>query len=130
MAGGLKFRIKEVEGLYYPSSENKGVDQLRGYREADLRLCFRKCKKPVFSQRGSNGFDDLYIYIERRRGQWLQYMAVVRTDIGLSLVTGTDYGWGGGLSTAFHIPYAEKRWDPYTPLPIRPLCYMTPLRLY
>ena len=50
----LKFRIKEVEGLYNPCSENKGADQLRGYREADLRLCFRKCKKPVFSRRGSN----------------------------------------------------------------------------
>ena len=24
-------------------SENKGADQLRGYREADLRLCFRIC---------------------------------------------------------------------------------------
>ena len=32
-------------GLYYPCSENKGADQLRGYREADLRLCFRICKK-------------------------------------------------------------------------------------
>ena len=32
------------EGLYYPCSENKGSDQLRGYREADLRLCFRICK--------------------------------------------------------------------------------------
>ena len=41
MARGLKFRIYEVEGLYYPCSENKGPDQLRGYREADLRLCFR-----------------------------------------------------------------------------------------
>ena len=39
-------------GLYYPISENKDADQLRGYREADLRLCFRICKKPVFSQRG------------------------------------------------------------------------------
>ena len=29
------------EGLYYKCSENKGADQLRGYREADLRLCFR-----------------------------------------------------------------------------------------
>ena len=37
----------------YLYSENKGADQLRGYREADLRLCFRICKKPVFSQRGS-----------------------------------------------------------------------------
>ena len=48
-AGGLKFWIYEVEGLYYPSSENKGADQLRGYREADLRLCFRICKMLVFS---------------------------------------------------------------------------------
>ena len=32
--------------MYYPSSEIKGADQLRGYREADLRLCFRICKKP------------------------------------------------------------------------------------
>ena len=30
--------------MCYPFSENKGVDQLRGYREADLRLCFRICK--------------------------------------------------------------------------------------
>ena len=44
--------------MYYPCSENKGADQLRGYREADLRLCFRICKKPVFSMRGS--FDNDY----------------------------------------------------------------------
>ena len=30
-------------------SKNKGADQLRGYYTADLRLCFRICKKPVFS---------------------------------------------------------------------------------
>ena len=41
MARGLKFRIKKVEGLYYLCSENKGADQLRGYRKSDLRLCFR-----------------------------------------------------------------------------------------
>ena len=33
-----------MEGLYYLCSENKGADQLRGYREADLHLCFRICK--------------------------------------------------------------------------------------
>ena len=38
-------------------SENKDADQLRGYREADLRLCFRICKNPVFSRRGSFQFD-------------------------------------------------------------------------
>ena len=35
---------KEVEVLYYPSSEHK---------EADLRLCFRICKTLVFSRGGS-----------------------------------------------------------------------------
>ena len=40
-----------MEGLYYLYSENKGADQLRAYREADLRLCFRICKKPVFMTR-------------------------------------------------------------------------------
>ena len=49
MARGLKFLLQKVEGLYYPCSENKGADQLRGYREADLRLCFRIYKHPVFS---------------------------------------------------------------------------------
>ena len=49
MARGLKFRIYVVEEVYYLCSENKGADQLRGYREADLRLCFRICKMLVFS---------------------------------------------------------------------------------
>ena len=40
--------------MYYPCSENKDADQLRGYREADLRLCFRPCKLLVFSHTGSN----------------------------------------------------------------------------
>ena len=53
MARGLKLRIKKVEGLYYLCSENKGADELRRDIEADLRLCFRICKKPVFSRRGS-----------------------------------------------------------------------------
>ena len=49
MARGFKFRIYVVEEVYYPCSEYKGADQLRGYREADLRLCFRICKMLVFS---------------------------------------------------------------------------------
>ena len=48
-ARNLKFRIKEEEGLYYPCSENKGADQLRSYCKADLRLCFRIGKNPVFN---------------------------------------------------------------------------------
>ena len=49
MATGLKFRIQKKEGLYYLFSENKGADQLRGHRKADLRLCFHICKMLVFS---------------------------------------------------------------------------------
>ena len=54
MARDLKFRIQKAGGLYYRSGENKGADQLRDYAQADLRLCFRICKNPVFSRRGSN----------------------------------------------------------------------------
>ena len=57
MDRSLKFCIKEVKGLYYLCSENKGAHQLRGYREADLRLCFRICKNLVFSRRGSYDID-------------------------------------------------------------------------
>ena len=48
MTRGLKFRIYIVEELYYLCRENKDADQLRGYREADLRLCFRICQMLVF----------------------------------------------------------------------------------
>ena len=51
MARGMKFW--KVEGLYYICSENKGADQLGGYREADLGLCFRICKTLVFLCHGS-----------------------------------------------------------------------------
>ena len=34
-----------VEGLTIHVAKNKGA----GYREVDLRLCFRICKTPVFS---------------------------------------------------------------------------------
>ena len=48
----LKFRIQVEEELYYPSSENKGADQLRSYCEADVRLCFRLGRLLVFPRGG------------------------------------------------------------------------------
>ena len=53
MVRDWKFWIYKVKELYYPCSENKGTDQLRGYREADLRLCFRLCRLLVFPWGGS-----------------------------------------------------------------------------
>ena len=38
--------------MYYPSSENKGADQLCSYCTADLHLRFRIGKNLVFSQCG------------------------------------------------------------------------------
>ena len=52
-ARSLKFWSYIEEELYYSSSKNKGADQLRGYREADLRLCFRLCRLLVFPWGGS-----------------------------------------------------------------------------
>ena len=49
MARSLKFRIYEEEEVYFPCSENKGADQLRGYRKADLRLCFGIGRLLIFS---------------------------------------------------------------------------------
>ena len=49
--------------MYYPCSENKDADQLRGYREADLRLCFRPCKLLVFSRTGSIVFKRLSTFM-------------------------------------------------------------------
>ena len=46
---GWKLEISDLkEEVYFPCSENKGADQLRGNREADLRLCFRICRLLVF----------------------------------------------------------------------------------
>ena len=53
IARSSKFWSYVEEELYYPCSENKGADQLRGYREADLRLCFRLCRLLVFPVGGS-----------------------------------------------------------------------------
>ena len=40
----LIFWVKVEEEVSYLCSENKGADQLRGYCEADLCLCFRLCR--------------------------------------------------------------------------------------
>ena len=43
MAKGLAFRILEVK--YRKYSENEGADQLHNCCAADIRHCFRMCKK-------------------------------------------------------------------------------------
>ena len=51
---GMRLEIPDLgSGGIVLCSENKDADQLRGYREADLRLCFRIRKKPVFTRHGS-----------------------------------------------------------------------------
>ena len=65
--------------MHYACSENKGADQLRGYREADLRLCFRICKKPVFSRRGSNGRKHQMTAFSTTYGQRTRKMSIQKS---------------------------------------------------
>ena len=60
MAGGLKFRIYVEEGLYYLCSENKGADQLRGYREAQICIFVFAYAKSRFSH------DEAHIKVSMR----------------------------------------------------------------
>ena len=53
--------------MYCPSSENKGADQLRTYREADLRLCCRLCRLLVFPCGGSYIYEYIYIVYKQFR---------------------------------------------------------------
>ena len=46
--------------MYSRYSENKGADQLRGYREADLRLCFAYAK--IRSSHGAAHMHHTYAY--------------------------------------------------------------------
>ena len=107
MARSLKFRMWIEEGLYYLCSENKGADQLRGNREADLRLCFRICKKPVFSRRGSFIVYLLYQTTTGLPVEWLRKIVLVcyrykgeRTnyrkldEVSSGSVNMLDLGWG------------------------------------
>ena len=54
MDRSLKLWIWEVGVLYYPSSENKGADQLRGYCAADLRFVFAYAERLFFHDAAQN----------------------------------------------------------------------------
>ena len=47
MIRGLKFGIKEIDGLYFLYSEDKNTDRLPDYRAAEFRLGFGMYKKQV-----------------------------------------------------------------------------------
>ena len=44
VARSIKFWMKKEEGLYYPCSENKGMDQLRGYAKLVCTFVFAYTK--------------------------------------------------------------------------------------
>ena len=73
----------EEEGFFYLCSENKGADQLCGYREADLRLCFRICKNPVFSRRAFSMENWAITTALRRLSSTLNDGVVVRRQVML-----------------------------------------------
>ena len=69
--------------MYYPCSENKG---------ADLRLCFRICKYPVFSRRGSFVYVILSVRVELEQLQYFLKMYIILhicLSVQAVLVSGT-----------------------------------------
>ena len=79
MAGGLKFLDLEIEGLYFPGSENKGADQLHLYSTANLRLCFRLSKKHVFLSQIRDNFQ--YFFVMGMKQPTSAYVHRVRSRI-------------------------------------------------
>ena len=83
MARGLKFRLKKVEELYYLCSENKGADQLRGYREADLRLCLRICKCWFSHDAAHFIFDNLMTIRLQKEKKTSPYLCFLNSKCGI-----------------------------------------------
>lgn len=59
---GLKFRIEEIEGLYYLWDENKGDDQQCDDFAAYPHLYCRICKNQIYTGRGSFSKPELLGY--------------------------------------------------------------------
>ena len=70
MVRGLKFRIKVVEGLYYPCSENKGADQLRAFVFAYAKSRFSHDAAHAVLLFGQHIFRNLVCIL------WLHYSVV------------------------------------------------------
>ena len=64
-ARSLKFWIWKVDELYYPCSDNKGADQLRGYSAKLIcAFVFRLCRLLVFPCGGSFLLDSIILTVE------------------------------------------------------------------
>ena len=99
--------------MYYPCSENKGADQLRGYREADLRLCFRIGNNPVFSRCGSNGFRLFRVFPCGFKGDQCPTIGnLKRTLLSTVETLGDNYGTlGSELFWGIHCPISGEFWE-------------------
>ena len=72
--------------MYYPCSENKGADQLRGHREADLRLCFRIGKNPVFSRCGSYDLSYIEWDIKHKDSQPASLLCIIWLNLSVCIL--------------------------------------------
>ena len=88
--------------MYYQCSENKGADQLRGYREADLRLCFRIMHMQIVGFLISTlpTFPDPFMWTPSDMGSNHNFFALQVWAVGLlSLVQGSP-----GAYTVVRVP--------------------------
>ena len=96
--------------MYYPCSENKGADQLRGYREADLRLCFRIGQIPVFSRWGSN---DLTVIFKIPKFEYMYLNCITIQFFFFCLLT-SAFSYDQSVSTKWHYLTCPKCQDSYS----------------
>ena len=80
MAKRLKFWSYVEEELFFPSSENKGTDQLRSYCEADLCLCFHLCRLLVFPWGGKYDLWCMYL-LNIKRNHKLHHSCMKCADL-------------------------------------------------
>ena len=100
--------------MYYPSSENKSADQLRGYREADLHLWFHLCRLLVFPWGGSNvlGFLMSCLAVQPVKIAVTLLKAFVNKDLIMlicMLRAGFLMTWSRGYKTFFMLSSAEHK---------------------
>ena len=108
MATGLKFGIKEEEGLYYLCIENNGAVHLCGYHTADLRLWFCISKIQVSRLIYSTVYIFICIDIQigwQVSGQQDGRLAATHVYVYLCLIAGmlTNLSHIQGSSFAIHI---------------------------
>ena len=65
MARGLKFRIMEIEGLYYLCNENEGADQRFSHNAVHIYSLFSVVHLMVIIKRQHVGYENKFLHLNK-----------------------------------------------------------------